>query len=79
MNIKSQEYITDLIKTAYKSMGHDPEDITQIKPEHGGSWEEALLYRVSRQDGLSATIWRKDIDDGNVLNIKISLTLFEED
>ena len=75
--MKSKESITDLVYAAYESMGHDPKDITNIVPEMG-SWEKALLYRVTRQDDLIARVWRKDIDDDNVENIKVSLALFQE-
>ena len=75
--MKSKESITDLIYMAYESMGHDPKDIT-IVPGHMDSWEEALSYRVQRQDGLIARVWRKDIDDDNVYNIKVSLALFQQ-
>ncbi len=75
--MKSKESITDLVYAAYESMGHDPEDITNIAPEMG-SWEKALLYRVTRQDDLIARVWSKDIDDNNVENIKVSLALFQQ-
>ena len=75
--MKSKESITDLIYATYESMGHDPKDITNIVPEMG-SWEMALSYRVTRQDDLIARVWRKDIDDNNVENIKVSLALFQQ-
>ncbi len=75
--MKSKESITDLIYTAYESMGHDPKDITKIVPEMG-NWEKALSYRVTRQDDLIARVWRKDIDDNNAENIKVSLALFQQ-
>ena len=76
--MKMKESITDLIYTAYESMGHDPKDITNIVPENMGSWKEALSYRVTRQDDFIARVWRKDIDDNNVENIKVSLALFQQ-
>ena len=76
--MKLKESITDLIYTTYESMGHDPKEITNIVPENRASWEEALSYRVTRQDDLIARVWRKDIDDNNVENIKVSLALFQQ-
>lgn len=77
--MKMKESITDLIYTAYESMGHDSKDVIDIVPENTRSWAEALSYRVHRQDGLIARVWRKDIDDDNVYNIKVSLALFQQD
>ena len=75
--MKSKESITDLIYTAYESMGHDPKDISKIVPEDKFGWEKGLSFRVIRQDDLIARVWRKDIDDNNVENIKVSLALFQ--
>lgn len=75
--MNSKESIMDLIYTAYKSMGHDPKNITDIVPEMPNTWKKGLSFRVTRQDDLIARVWRKDIDDNNVENIKVSLALFQ--
>ncbi len=67
--------IENLLYRLYQELGHDPKDLIQINPIDGG-WENALSYEVTREDRKKTRIWRKDLDDNNIENIKTCLRQF---
>ena len=67
--------IENLLHHIYQELGCNPDDLIQIKPIDGG-WENALSYEVTRKDHKKARVWRKDLDDNKIENIKICLRQF---
>ena len=73
--MRTQAQVEELCRRQYQELGGDPSELIQIKPLDGG-WENALSYEVLRRDGVRTRIWRQDLDDNNMENIKRSLCRF---
>ena len=67
--MEAQSEITKLIHGLYDEIGGSPEEITQIIPKDG-RWGTALSYVISRADGKSIRVYRRDIDDNEREKIK---------
>lgn len=67
--------IENIVHQIYQELGCDSDDLIQVKPIDGG-WEDALSYEVTRKDHKKARVWRKDLDDNNIENIKTCLRQF---
>ncbi len=72
----SRAHIEELVADLYHEVGGDPQDIVHIIPIDG-DWPDARSYQIIRNDGAVAALYRKDIVNCAVANMRQSLRSFE--
>jgi hypothetical protein len=73
MNTEAQ--VRDLLLVIYRDIGGEISDVDRVMPSFGG-WHNTLKYVVVRKDGAKATVWRKDVDQENFVEIRKALRDF---